>query len=145
VAIIDFKPSDNVALDTNIFIYALSSSGGKAEKSRIVLNKIKELNLSVSISVLAFEEFLVKVYKENLEKDLSYYEDFLTGGGLIRVMDLDRSIARRAAFLRSKYKNLRAPDAIHLASAIEARARIFVTADRRLPKKIDKLAVKVLV
>lgn len=144
MGIADLKSSDSIALDTNIFIYALSSSGGKGEKARSVLQAIKDLNPSVSISVLVFEEFLVKVYKENRQKDLSYFEDFLTGGGLIRVVDLDRAIARKAAFLRSKYKSLRAPDAIHLASAIEVGARIFITADRRLPQNIDKLKVKVL-
>lgn len=144
MGIIDIKPSDSIALDTNIFIYALDSLAQKGEKARLILQAIKELNPVTSISVLVFEEFLVKVYKDKMEKDLSYYEDFLTGGGLIRVVDLDRAIARTAAKLRSKYRSLRAPDAIHLASAIETKARIFITADKRLPQNIDKLTVEVL-
>lgn len=144
MAIIDLKPSDSIALDTNIFIYALDSSTEKGEKARLILQSIKELNPATCISVIVFEEFLVKVYKENLEKDISFFEDFLTGGGIIRVVDLDRAIARKAANLRSKYKSLRAPDAIHLASAIETKARIFITFDKRLPQNVEKLTVKVL-
>lgn len=144
MAIIDLKSSDRIALDTNIFIYALNTSANKSEKARLILQAIKEVNPATSISVLVFEEFLVKVYKDKMERDLAYYEDFLTGGGMIRVVDLDRNIARKAALLRAKHESLRAPDAIHLASAIEAKARIFITADRRLPQNIDKLKVKVL-
>ena len=44
--IVDIKASDTIALDTNIFIYALNSSGDKGEKARVVLETIKELKIT---------------------------------------------------------------------------------------------------
>lgn len=133
-----------IALDTNIFVYAYQKSKPTAQDAIALLDKIKSVGIKCFISVLVFEEFLVQIYKRRLEKDINSYEDFLTIGGLITVADINRQIARMAAKLRAEYPSLRAPDALHLASAIEVGAKIFVTTDRRLPRKIGKLQVKVL-
>ena len=44
---------------------------------------------------------------------------------------MDLAMADRAAHLRARY-DLRTPDSIHLASALESRADLFLTNDRRL-------------
>ena len=134
----------NIALDTNIFIYAYQRNDTLGEKARKLLNELQQDKNQLSISVIVFEEFLVMVYKQKLEKNLTSYEDFLTSGGSTMVIDFDRQIARTAAKLRAEHPSLRAPDAIHLASAIESKAKIFITTDRRLPKKIGKLEIRVM-
>ena len=136
-----FTPSQSLALDTNILITAFNNPKGKSGK---LLEKIKEISPQVFISTIVFEEFLVEIYKKNLEKDLAGYEDFITGGGLFIVVNVDRQIARRAAQLRASYSSIRAPDAIHLATALESKAKIFITADRRLPRKINRLKIEVI-
>lgn len=136
------RSSKSIALDTNIFIYAFNQKGSKGKTAKVILEKIKTQGPRVYISVLAFEEFLIRIYKQKLEKVIDYYEDFLTAGGLITVVDINREISRKAAFLRAKYKTLRAPDAFHLASALESKASIFITADRRIPKRVEGLIVK---
>lgn len=133
-----------LALDTNIFIYAYHKSDNQGDLAREFLARIKQGESQVFISVIVFEEFLVKIYKQKLEKNISEYEDFITAGGLITVTNMDRQIARVAAKIRAEFA-IKAPDAIHLASAIESGAKVFITTDRRLPKKIGKLVVKVLV
>lgn len=140
----EISSSDTLALDTNIFIYAYHKSDSRAQEAIALLDKIKEVGLRCFISVLVFEEFLVGVYKRKLEKDINSYEDFLTIGGLITVVDVDRQVARSAAKLRAEYSSLRAPDAIHLASAIDAGATVFITTDKRLPRKIGKLTIRVI-
>lgn len=108
-----------------------------------LLEKIKTVNPRVFISTLAFEEFLVQVFKKGLEKDLATYEDFITGGGSFVVVDISRQVARKAAKIRAEF-NIKAPDAIHLATALKSASKIFVTTDKRLPRKIDKLVVEYL-
>lgn len=134
-----------IALDTNIFVYAYERSDVLGQRAKVLLKKIIQSNHKVFLSVLVLEEFLVKIYKKGLQKDLDQYEGLLTGGGIFTVVDVDKQIARSAAKLRAEYSSLRAPDAIHLASAIEAGAKVFFTTDRGIPKKIGKLTVKILV
>lgn len=136
--------SQIIALDTNIFIYALDTKNLKGDTARKILAKIKRVSPRVFISVLTFEEFLVRIYKQKLEKDLAYYEEFLTGGGIITVLNIDRQIARVAAKIRAEFKSIRAPDALHLASALTCGAKTFITGERRLPKKIGQLTISSL-
>lgn len=138
------RASQTIAFDTNILIYAFNQSGRLGSEANELLEKIKIVKPKVYISVIVFEEFLVQIYKKKLEKDIAYYEDFLTGGGLFSVVDMTKAVARLAAKIRAEYSSLRAPDAIHLASALEIGAKVFITTDRRIPKKIGKMRVEVL-
>ncbi len=130
-----------IALDTNIFILAYNQTSPKGEKAQALLDKILHSGDQIFISVIVFEEFLVKIYKQGLERNLADYENFLTAGGIVMVVDVTRQIARVAAKIRADYPSVRAPDAIHIASALESGAKVFYTTDRRLPKKIDKLEI----
>lgn len=139
--------SQILALDSNILISAFNAyenPNSLGNKAQVILKEIKQIGSQVFISVLVFEEFLVYFYKDDLVKDIGYYEEFITGGGLFTVKDVDRQVARRAAWIRAEYPNIRTPDAIHLASAIESGAGVFITADKGLPKKIGKLKIHAL-
>lgn len=138
------RTTESLALDTNIFVYAYQKFGSRALASLQLLEKINDGGTRCFISVLVFEEFLVKIYKEKLDKKVGAYEEFLTGEGTITVVDVDRAIARLAAKIRAEHPSLRAPDAIHLASAIQVGADTFITTDKRLPRKVGKLTVKIL-
>lgn len=132
-----------IALDSNIFIRSLDDPGPLGEKSRTFLEKLRQTTSKVFISVMVLEEFFVKVYKQGKDKDLNSILDFITMAGLVRLVDVNRQIALLAAKIRADY-NIKAPDAIHLASAIESGAKVFITTDKRLPRKVDKLTIKVL-
>lgn len=136
--------SSIVAIDTNIFILAIDHPGAVGEKASVLLEHIKEVTPKVFVSVLTIEEFFIKVYKEKREKDTAKLLDFISMGGLATLVDLNRDIALLAAKIRASFVSIRAPDAIHLATAIESKAKIFVTTDRRLPRKINGLKIEVL-
>ena len=133
----------SIALDTNIFVRALDDTTILGEKSAVLLHYIKKTNKKVYISTLVFEEFFVKVYKNQREKDTDYIIDFITFGGLAAIVDIDQEVALSAARIRARYK-LKAPDAIYLACAISVDADSFITTDKKLPRKLGKLTVKVL-
>ena len=132
-----------IALDSNIFIRAIDDPGPLGEKSRILLEDLRQTASKVFISVIVLEEFFVKVYKRGREKDIDNILDFITMGGLVRLVDVNRQIALLAAKIRADY-NIKAPDAIHLASAITARVKVFITSDKRLPSKVGRLKIKLL-
>lgn len=138
------KESSNIALDTNIFILALDKPGLIGDKARNLLDHIRIVNPRVSVSVLVLEEFFVKVYKQKREKETAKVIDFIGLGGNANLVVINEQVAILSAKIRAEYGLRRAPDALHLASAIEAGARVFITTDRRLPRKIGKLTVKVL-
>lgn len=132
-----------IALDSNIFIRSLDDPGSLGEKSRNLLEDLRQTAPKVFISVMVLEEFFVKVYKQGRAADLNNILDFITMGGLATLVDVNRQIALLAAKIRADY-NIKAPDAIHLASVIESGAKVFITTDKRLPRKIGKLTIKVL-
>lgn len=134
--------SQVISLDSNIFIRALDDPGAQGERARRLLEGIKEEIPTVFISVIVLEEFFVRVYKERREKYTADIIDFLTIGGLAALVDITRDIALLAAKIRAKH-NVKAPDAIHLASAIAAGASVFFSFDRRFPRKVEKLTVRV--
>lgn len=136
--------SDVIGLDTNVFISAFNRSGGSGRKAVELLDEIKLISPRVYISVLVFQEFLVKVFKDRLEKDIAIYEDFITAGGSFISVDIDREIARKAAQIRAEYSSIRTPDAIHLATAMCAGVKIFYTFEKRLPQKMGSLQLRVV-
>lgn len=132
-----------IALDTNVFIYALDDNPQFGEAARNVFTKIKQRAPQTCTSVLTIEEVFVGVYKYGFEDKIIPYLEFISGYGLITIIDVSRTIAMRAAKLRAEYK-LRTPDAIQIATGLAFGAKSFITADKRLPKKIESLTVSLL-
>lgn len=59
------------------------------------------------------------------------YERALPNSQQVRTLLIDAPLARRAVGLRATL-NLRVPDALQIAAALQAGATLFVTNDRRL-------------
>ncbi|MEK9201299.1 MAG: PIN domain-containing protein [Patescibacteria group bacterium] len=133
-----------ISLDTNIFISAFDPANPLHTKCHLLLEKISQNNTQVTISVLVFQEFLVKIYSSQLENELAKYEEYLTSNGTFTVVNIDRAVARAAAKIRSDYPTVKGHDAIHLASAIESKSREFYTTEKHLPKKIGPLQIKTI-
>ena len=58
------------------------------------------------------------------------------------LISVNKNIARRAAELRAKY-NLKTPDALHVATALETHCQAFLTNDMGL-KRITEIQILVL-
>ena len=74
------------------------------------------------------------VYAEALVRPLSLgrpeiVDDFLAAAR-VRVLDITPQVARRAAALRAEHRGLRLPDALSLASALDAGAELLTLDDR---------------
>lgn len=120
-----------VALDTNIFIYVFEQHPEFGEKSKWLLDQIETGIYTAVASTISLTEILVKPIREgNLALEKQYKLLFAHFPNLA-VVPIDNPVAERAAFLRGKY-GMKTPDALVLASAILAKADLFVTNDLRL-------------
>lgn len=70
------------------------------------------------------------------------YEDALLRSRVVQTLPIDLAVARQAIDLRARY-DLRVPDAIQIAAALEGNASGFITNDRRL-RRVTELEVLVL-
>lgn len=59
----------------------------------------------------------------------------------LEVVPLTIEIAVRCAGIRARHPAIRTPDAIHLATAAEKSAKIFLTNDARLPQQVEGVEV----
>ncbi len=141
---IKITSTDSIFLDTNIFIYALEDEGRLGELSRGIFALIQKQSPRVYTSVITIHETLTGVYKAKQEDKILEYLEFIAGGGLIRVMEITRQIAMIAARIRAEFTSISSPDALQTAAAIDARCKLFITADRKLPKKMDSLEIKII-
>lgn len=134
------KSTDTLFIDTNIFIYALEDNGQLGNISRGLLTQVKQKNPTVFTSVLTIEEILTGVFKENLEAKIPQYLEFVSGGGLITILEFDQNTSIVCARLRSQY-NLKTPDAIQVSCALACGAKYYLTAVKRIPKRIGEIKI----
>jgi uncharacterized protein len=86
----------------------------------------------VLTSRLARLECRTAPLRDNNPSLLAEYDAFFAPADL-QLVDVDSAIIERATELRALYR-LKTPDAIHLASAIEAHADLFLTGDADLQR-----------
>ncbi len=129
-----------IALDTAPIIYYLEANPEFGPIIRPVLDAVIGGEIQAVVSSLIVTELLVHPLRENNTELLARYEELLEGTPSLTVLDLTTTIAKTAAVLRAAY-NLKTPDAIHLATALEAGVEVFITNDAALKRVLE---VKVL-
>lgn len=132
-----------IALDTNIFVYAIERKDKYGDAARRLLEKIREEKDQVYTSVLTLHEILVGVHKRGFENKIPAILEYIAARGLVTIVDYDRQVALKSALIRAKY-GLKTPDSIHIACAMHAKAKKFITTDRRLVRKIEGLDIVLL-
>ena len=116
------------ALDSNVFIAFLEGNPNRFFTAAAnIMQDVEHGALSAVYSSIVFGEVMRMPAGESLEpiKQL-----FASLGG--KDYPAGRDVCIKAAELRRAYPALRLPDALHLATAIIARADKFITADKRL-------------
>lgn len=129
-----------IALDTAPIIYYLEANPEFGPIIRPVLDAVIRGEVQAVVSSLIVTELLVHPLRANNTTLLARYEELLEGTPSLSVLDLTTTIAKTAAMLRAAY-NLKTPDAIHVATALEAGVEVFITNDGALKRVLE---VKVL-
>jgi len=120
-----------VALDTCTIIYLVegASTGSDAIRARF-RELLRDPGGSATCSRLARLECRVGPLQGGNASLLARYDTFFSRRRL-SVLDVSAAVIERATDLRARYR-FKTPDAIHLATAIEGHAQVFLTGDADL-------------
>lgn len=140
-----------VYLDANAFIYALEGTPEVAEPAQLLISELGRSRAAIT-SELTLAEVLVKPERLRLFKLKREYLNLLVFTRAIRLVGVSRTILQKSAQYRGRVhpekpdrgENKRnfLPDAIHVATAIEAGVGFFVARDTRLrlPREMPRVA-----
>lgn len=120
---------DRLALDTNIFIHALNNNP-KFPLASDFFRYLPRYKGEIFTSIITILETAVHYYKYNHQTHIAEMLDFIEGGR-VTTLDVDQAIALRAAELKAQFSYLKAPDAIQLATAVNQKAQLFLTYNRK--------------
>jgi len=121
-----------IAVDACVLIYYLEDNPSFGQQAGSVFECIVAGHNQAVMATMALLELQVGPYAKHDHILVEDYYDSLTNMPNVRWLPLDVVIADRAAQLRAEYR-LKTPDAVHLATAIESDATLFVTNDHDLP------------
>ena len=121
-----------IYLDTNIFIYALEEKSPRSDllTQLFAVHDVEQPFLVTS--ELALAELLVRPYQTRNDGMVDAYDGLIRSSAWLEVRQVKRRTNIYAAILRAENRKIRLPDALHLASAIEAECTYFMTADKGL-------------
>lgn len=123
-----------VALDSNVFLYALLDQAPYAEQAIYVLRSVERGDKRALFSSLAYAEVLgYKKTQSGIQKAHAFLDEMQN----TYAVPLDRDISKRAGIIRMNHPSLRLADSIHLATAMGL-ASLFVTQDKKLAKIASK-------
>jgi predicted nucleic acid-binding protein len=131
-----------LAFDTPVWIHWVEQNRRFLPAVAPLVTGLAEGRIVVVTSILAILEILTGVFARGDELRAHRYRDIFDNTEGVAVLEVDRAVAEGAARLRARYR-LKTPDAIHLATALAARASVFVTTDRRLAR-VREVEVRIL-
>jgi predicted nucleic acid-binding protein len=130
VAVIRDTLGERVYIDANIVIYALEGFELYRPFLAQLSQEVSAGRCEIVTSELTLAEVLVKPLLDNKPDLIRAYQDFLTSGE-VALVRISREILVQSATFRGRFASLRLPDAIHLATAVEAACSSVLTNDRR--------------
>ena len=125
-----------IGLDTAPLIYFIEQNSTYLESVRAFFTAMSRGEFRVATSTLTLTEVLVHPLRAGNAELAREYRDIICDQAYLTTFPVSAAIAERAAQLIASH-NLRTPDAIQIATAIEEGATIFLTNDARLPVIAD--------
>ncbi|KFL30455.1 hypothetical protein JP75_14820 [Devosia riboflavina] len=119
-----------IYVDTNVFI-ALKETGGNLGLKLVELLARAPIgpNPLLATSELTLAELLTKPYAEGRDDLIDQYDNWIVRSDWLEVGPVTRDVLWYAAVLRSNYRGLKLPDAIHISTAIGLGCSHFLTND----------------
>jgi len=119
-----------VYLDSNIVIYLIEQPAQFGPRASARIAKIVADTDRIAVSDLTRLECRANAAAAGDQVTLAQFDLFFSQA-VERVMPLTSAVVDRATIIRGRYR-FKTPDALHLAAAIEAGCRSFLTNDARL-------------
>ena len=131
-----------IGLDTMVFIYHFEENQLYSPLTFSIFKNLEKGDFNAITSILTLLEILVKPKKENNLLLTERYKLLLETFPNLQMKTINENIADIASSLRANY-NINTPDAIQIATSLEAKADTFITNDESL-KKISEIEVLLL-
>jgi len=131
-----------VGLDTSPFIYFVERHPLYVDVMREVFRRITDGDLKASSSVITLTEVLVQPLRQKDKTLADKYRNLLYKAANFKLLPISFLVSETAAELRAKY-NLRTPDALQIAAALENGCEAFLCNDNGL-KRVTELKVLIL-
>jgi len=132
-----------IGLDTSIWIYHLEANSRYLPLTKEILEGIQKGNWQGVVSTLTLMELTVPAWRQDQGMVARQYEALLINFPNLRVIDVDRRVARNAAQLRARF-GVRPVDALLVATCLSCGATAFITNDRSLKQLEQALDVLIL-
>ncbi len=137
-----------VGLDITPLIAFVEKQAANVQLLRPFFLAVQNYEISVVTSTVTLLEVLVHPIRNGDVKLAQRNRDILLDSAGFTIIDLDQEIAEEAARLRA-FHNIRTPDSIQMATAIQMNATHFLTNDLKLPSlpelkvlKLDELKTR---
>jgi predicted nucleic acid-binding protein len=134
-----------IYLDTNVFIKAVEGLDEAASPAKTLIQALRHRRSGLAAtSEITFAEVPAPAKRPDalpLHMKRRAYLDLLLWSGFVALIPVNRDILIETAALRATSK-FKLPDAVHHVSAIRARCRFFVSADRdfdKMPEGMERL------
>lgn len=136
------RNTEQLTFDTAPLIYFIEKHPQYFDVMFEIMQRIDNKLLYGISSTVTLIEVLVHPMRSGNYELMERYESVLTDSRGFRLVPISSIVARRAAVLRASY-NLKTPDAIHVATAIETGADAFLTNDIGL-KRVNEIEIVIL-
>jgi predicted nucleic acid-binding protein len=117
-----------VALDSSIFIYQLEANPKYVALTDVVFSWLAEPTSRAVTASVTMTEILVPPYRNHDQELLDRFYGLLSTYPNLQWTAIDLELADLAARVRAQH-NLRTPDALQAATALQAHATAFITND----------------
>lgn len=135
---------NKIYLDTQIYIYALEDNPIFRKKIKSIIKKIEDNNEVIVVSPLILTELLAKPYKIADLENIKNIKSALLSLSNLEIKNMNVKIAEKASELRGVL-NLRTPDAVHFATALDRKCKTFYTNDAHFKNlKLENIKIKTL-
>jgi predicted nucleic acid-binding protein len=138
----DLATHNVIGVDTAPFIYLWERHPRYFAPSETLFHHLRSPEVQGVTSVITLIEACVHPQRQGRLDLVQAYERSLIHSQQVRMLPVDVALARRAVTLRAQY-DIRVPDALQIAAALEAGATLFVTNDRQL-RKVQEIGVLLL-
>ena len=132
----------NLYVETAPFIYFTEARAVYADKMRAIFAEVSDGRLEVLTSAVTIPETLMKPLQANDTSLVSRYRTMFYRTKGIRVISVSPSAGDLAADLRARH-NLRTPDALHVACAIDTGCDAFLTNDTGI-RRVSEIRILIL-
>lgn len=136
------KGINRLGIDSVIIIYLIEKNPKYLQQTIFLAEQITQGKITAISSSLLLTEVLVKPLRDKDSDLVRSYQKILQNSQNFYLVNLTPTIAYQTAELRANY-NIKPPDAVHIATAIESGCQAFLTNDRGI-SRIKEIEILIL-